>query len=447
MISCVEYPRVLILAIGRVNESDPSNNGLLLRNLFEGWPRERLGQIYSSGDLGDPGFFGHYYSLRHSDRSLGKLFFALRRVRNSTADASPPTELTSNVNRYTAVTLVRAAKRILLEQGLHELLFRPKISVEMATWLDDFRPDIVLCQGYSLAFARLPMIIAERLKIPIAYYPTDDWPSDLYRTASRTFLNNIVRAQVQRVATGLVASATLRIAFNEYMQAAYRKRYGVPFHVLRHGDHARRFEDVAARRETAAHIPRRHFLIIGAGVFDRHRYPLIRDISDACDLLRAAGLEVRVRLYPVNRVVLPTPVHRNVEILPCPAHAELVSALACADALWLPERFDDTSSDIGCSISSKAPLFMYSNRPIIVYAHPETGVAKYSRQENWAICVDKRDVRALAAAIMRVLTDETYRSELVRRAAGVALKNHNLSTIQSQFRTLIAECAQVARSY
>lgn len=57
------YPRVLIVALGCINADDNANNGLLLRNLFVGWPGESLAQIYSCGGNGNKGFFGHYCRL------------------------------------------------------------------------------------------------------------------------------------------------------------------------------------------------------------------------------------------------------------------------------------------------------------------------------------------------------------------------------------------------
>lgn len=40
MVEDSKYPRVLVATLGRINAVDSFNNGLLLRNLFGGWPRE-----------------------------------------------------------------------------------------------------------------------------------------------------------------------------------------------------------------------------------------------------------------------------------------------------------------------------------------------------------------------------------------------------------------------
>ena len=75
MLEGIKYPKILVLAMGRINQKDTSNNGLLLRNLFAGFPKENLAQIYSGGNNSDQGFFSRYYCLDEKDRFFGKIFF------------------------------------------------------------------------------------------------------------------------------------------------------------------------------------------------------------------------------------------------------------------------------------------------------------------------------------------------------------------------------------
>ena len=88
----MKQPRVLVISIGRINASDTTNNGLLLRNLFgTSLPKENIAQLYSSGNNGDTGFFGHYYQLQNCDRVLGSLFYKLKEN-----TISPPLTATNN---------------------------------------------------------------------------------------------------------------------------------------------------------------------------------------------------------------------------------------------------------------------------------------------------------------------------------------------------------------
>ena len=108
-----------------------------------------------------------------------------------------------------------------------------------------------------------------------------------------------------------------------------------------------------------------------------------------------------------------------------------------ADILFLPERFDETAQGIRLSISSKAHLFMFSGKPIIVYSDPVTGIVRYATEDGWAAVVDRRDPGLLADTIERLFKDDVYRQQLIAGARSTAEKNHNLTTIRSSFFKLI----------
>ncbi len=71
------HKKVCIITSGRINKSDTTNNGLLLRSLFNTWPKEKISQIYNSGSNNDEGFGGAYYKLGENDRRFGWLYSIL----------------------------------------------------------------------------------------------------------------------------------------------------------------------------------------------------------------------------------------------------------------------------------------------------------------------------------------------------------------------------------
>lgn len=431
-------PRVLVVNGGRINTADTANNGLLLRNLFATWPRESLAQIFSSGDNGDAGFFGHYYQMGYRDRCFGKLFYYLkfygkgRHLTNSGAYSTG-----SSVRETTGRSL---SGRFFLDTGIYELLFRPHFSHGMLDWVRDFQPDVIFAQGYNLTFTWLPIMLAHRFRLPLVYYPTDDWVAS-YPTVSTNWvpvLSWLAHRIAAAAAHELVDRATVRLAFNRYMQKEYNHRYAKEFSVLMHGDDATRYARALPRRLVSDGV----YSIVSTGYFDHHRWPLVCDLEYACAQLAAKGLHVRAFVYLVNEtneVRSWAKGFRYVTLMPCPLHEDLVAVLRGADILFLPERFDDTVKSIGCSISTKAHLFMFSGRPIIVYASPETGVARYAKEERWAAVVEREDPCLLAETIERLLTDSGACRNLILAAGDCALRNHDISEIRTRFRALLDE--------
>jgi glycosyltransferase involved in cell wall biosynthesis len=429
-------PRVLVVALGRINAADTANNGLLLRNIFGGWPRENLAQIYSSGDNGDDGFFGRYYQLGATDRRLGKFFYRMKAEALAENDTNNAGELqVAGVSTPAKSFSIKSSlKRYVVDSGIYEMIFYPCISKSMIAWIQDFQPDIIFAQGYRLTFAWLPVRLAKRLRLPLSYYPTDDWPNYEYRSGNGgiPLLSRLIHHSVAASACRLVEASTVRLAFNRYMQEEYRNRYKSEFTVLMHGDDLSRYQSVKLRRNVSPEV----CWIVATGVFNEYRLPLLRDLDDACDLLNKKGLHVRTTVFPVNKISDATE-FRYINIEPCPSHDELVPILKGADILFLLERFDEKASGIHLSVSSKAHLFMFSERPIIVYSDPVTGITRYATEEGWAAVVDRRDPKLLAEVIEKLITDESYRRELISSAQSTAGKNHDLETIRASFRQLM----------
>jgi glycosyltransferase involved in cell wall biosynthesis len=437
--SAARDPKVLILALGRINAADTANNGLLLRNLFGALPREALAQIYSSGDNGDQGFFGHYYRLGPKDRRLGTKFYKLKAdVLNEMVSGAEGHDASAVAPGKSAV-FKSVLKRLIVETGFYELIFRPRLSAKMLAWVREFKPDMIFSQGYNLTFAWLPVMLSKRFNLPIAYYPTDDWPNTEYRIGSQNLpvISYLMNRMVDRASRDLVAASSVRLAFNRYMQEEYLSRYNREFKVLMHGDDPQRFEAAAPIRLV---LPDEVW-IVTTGIFNSNRLPLLDDLDAACSILERQGFKVRATVFPVNELSKgETSRFSYIEFASCPDHNTMPAILKGADILFLPERFDETAPGIRMSVSTKAHLFMFSGTPTVVYSDPVTGIAKYAMEDSWAIVVGKRDIHELADAFKRLIVDDIYRKRIVANAAQIAAEQHNLASIQLLFKQMIQRC-------
>lgn len=439
----MNYPRVLVTVIGRINKADTTNNGLLLRNLFGRWPRENLAQIFSGGDNGDRGFFGHYYCLGVNDRRLDSLFFKLKtEAQREFSDIDNSMSSTGRKGFFMKI-FNSLGKRLMINSGLYELIFRPQISHEMQAWVKEFKPDIIFTQGYNLAFTWLPMMLARRFPVPIVFFPGDDWPAYLYHPpyCVSAIVSRLAHYAVMTSSRKLVQIAAVRLANSPYMREEYLKRYGQEFTVLMLGDDFKRTEAIPPLRLAE---PSRCWIVC-TGDFDRHRLPLLSDLNQACEILHGKGYHIHATVFAVNQM---SEIFENsfqyLDFQPCPPHDGLMAVLRGADFLFLPERFDETSKLIKVSISTKAHLFMFAGKPIIVYSDPETGIVRYAKEEGWAAVIDSRDPLLLAQTLERLITDGDDRQQLIAGARRTALKNHHLPSIQNAFYDML--CSPVLDS-
>lgn len=431
MSEALDYPRVLLVLTSKVKAADQTN--LLIRTEFGAWPRERLAQIHSTADPpGHGDFCGRYYQLRGSDRAFWRLFQILRAPVFSLLAPNPIAEprVAGAHSRWRSGG-GRAIRRMadwLVHSGLWEICFPLRLSENLIRFVEEFRPDLVYCQGYTIGFATLPRLIADRFDVPICFQVTDDWPSSVYRVSP-------VRWLLRRRARQLIRQATVRLAFGAKMREAYERRYRVPFEVSYHLDDPDRFG--AERSEPKNPIP----TIVYVGGLGHRRYEAIQDLSAAVSALADRIGPVRIRVFgdgiPHDA---PTGLRQTAHVTfePMPAHHDVPDCLACADALFLPESFTERRSAIEYSISTKAHLYMASRRPILVYGPPYSGVVDYASSEKWGVVVTRRDRGILIAGLETVLRDAAATKMCDRRAAECFRRNHDLETGRARFRRLLS---------
>lgn len=423
----MKYPKILFVTLARVNAGDAANNGMFLRNLFADWPRENTAQIYSSGDNGDIGFFGNYYEIGANDRQLGSLFYKLKKGEKYHVEKN--TSIINNIKIKTGI-LSRfrcKIKRILIDTGLYELIFRPKISNELKLWTENFQPDIILAQGYNLTFTWLPLLLRNITDSKIAFLTTDDWPTYLYsgRLGEPTLFRWLVRPVVKSATYRLLAAVDAPFAFGQAMTEEYKLRYGKKFLTFNHVDNQLRFDKAEPYRIHSPHI----ITIIAIGNFNRFRWPLLIDVSEACGVLQSQGINVRLLVLtssidPEGTSALALASY--VDVLPDPGNDLLPSYLKGADILLLAEGFDQGFvSAIKLSVSSKAHLFMFSRRPIIVYSHFDTGVAQYANAYGWAKLVIRRNIKDLVDAFKKLIKDKKYTRLQLAKADKAVSKFHS----------------------
>lgn len=441
------FPKVLICSLTRINKADMVSNNLLLRNLFADWPRERLAQIYSGGSNDDEGFCDHQYQIGSQDRRFGKLFFKLKReyfdaalTAFSSESVCAATRRSSQANR-----LKQRAGRYLIDSGLYELLFKLQPSQRLVDWSEAFDPDIILAQGYNISFTLLPVLLKKQLKIPLTYYCSDDWPSYLYssREGIRAITAPLMRRIVDRSTKRLLRATDVPFCFNDMMGEEYARRYGKPFTTLMHCDDPERFRLAEAIRLYPPEVKS----IIAAGAFDDSRWPLLLDLEEACQRLNDIGI-------PTRATVLTTRITeegyrrikscRFVALRDDPGHELLPSYLKGADLLYLAETFDPFfAQGYRYSISTKAHLFMLSQRPILVYGHPVNGLVNYARREGWACVIDQRNIDMLEDSLRSLLLDNEQREEKIQVAGAVAMRNNDCAKVRALLRAeLISYCSK-----
>ncbi len=431
-----QYPRVLIVLMSKVKADDPCN--LLIRMQFGEWPKERLAQIHSnSNPKGNGEFCGHYYQINRYDRYFGKIFQRIRGKLINMSEMNKIESININLSKNIKYNFVVKFKKIfadiVINSGLWELIFTVRISKDMMRFINEFRPNLIYCQGYSLGFTRLPIIINKKYKIPICFQTTDDWPTYTYNSF-------IMRMLIRKTAKKLIYHSTIRMAFGEKMQQLYQRRYGMDFLLTYHLDEHSRFQKNENNRSEQLWI-NDEISIIYTGSLGHHRFEGIHDLIKVIKSLNKENLiNIKINIYctgiPKN---IPIEIISSLEVKfhNLPSHNDLPCVLNSASILFLTESFSVRPEEIEYAISSKAHLYMMSSKPIIVYGPAYSGSVDYAIKGGWAQVVTKRDENLLKIALLSILYDHKRNAEMKKKAFMIINSNHDLTVGRKIFKTMI----------
>lgn len=424
-----------MIGIERINFKDNSNNGLLLRNLFSNWPKDHTAQVFSYNDNGDDGFFGSYFRVGKKERLLGFIFFKLKQheIPKNTYDVGG---LKRNKKAPNAIIyLKRLFKRLLIETGISELIFRPRISKEMKIWIDAFNPEYIFVQGYGLYYCWLALAIKKLTKAKLVFLTTDDWPTYLYAgvNGELRLFSWFVRPIVDRLMHKLISEVDTTFAFHQPMADEYKKRYNRKFITLSHADDPARFTTAIPKR----YHDENTISIVVAGYFNGSRWPLLLDVNECCRRLTNEKIPTRILVIASgieDEGRLAIEKAEYIDIIDDPGNDILPQYLNGANINLLIEDLDPVRSKaINLSVSSKSHLFMFSQRPIIVYAHANTGVARYAEEYGWAKVVNVRDISLLSNEIQLLITDKELQSKLIQKSKETYTQFHLKTENQALF--------------
>lgn len=421
------FPRILFVTLIKAKEKDSVN--LLFRTQFAGWPKECMAQIYSSDPAGSGEFFGRYYRMQAQDRWCGRFFRFLRSGVSSMVameSMAAPSHPSGRLRRWLKVAKAKVGN-LMVESGIWEIIFYPRVSTQMEQFVRDFRPDIIYWSGYLLTFVALPDEISRRFGVSLCFQTLEDWPAYKYRWSPAGFL-------LRRLSRRLIVRSAIRLAFGDKMKALYEKRYRVPFQTTYHIDDPARFAQQTSKNSSAV----KRIIYSGSLVLNRHES--IGDMTRAMAILAGQGIETELLVYcsgippEVDEEVRSNP---RVKFLPMPSHSELGRVLAQGDVLYLPEAFSVGEDRLGLAISTKCHLYMMARRPILVYGPSYAGTVEYAMRRNWARVVTRRDPQLLSKHLHALLSGGTDVGELVQVAMACFHENHDISQNSERIRSLL----------
>jgi glycosyltransferase involved in cell wall biosynthesis len=332
------------------------------------------------------------------------------------------------------------ASRLVFGDGIPR---RFRMSDELASWLHEFRPELIYGFLGSMAQIRVTEALATQFQLPLAIHIMDDWPAVIYRSG---LMGPLLRRTVMGEFRALLDRASLRLGICEDMCVDYRERFGFEFHAFHNAVDMAQWRK-GSRRSWANRSP---FVVRYAGsILEEAQQNALRDICVAVGNLRREGQAVEMLIHSPakQRAYLSEFSSNGVHLYDSPEPDSIVELLASADLLVLPFNFEDHSAVyLRLSMPTKIPAYMASSTPILVYGPDSIAPVRYAMREQWARVVNRPGVPGVQTAIKNLIADPALRETYARRAMAVAADRHDAVRVRVEFQSMLSAAAQLVRA-
>jgi len=435
-------PKVLI-----INQPFNKNTGggITLSNLFCNWERKNLAVAclgYLLTEKMDPTPCNTYYQLGSKER---KWNFPLGLFSRKYYSGPINIDDRENNNNNNKVVVERSKFRVKLILdyivpifdyiGISHFQAKTSLSSSFCRWLDDIDPDVYYMQAETRESIHFCNEIIKYKKRPIIFHMMDDWPSLI---GVKGPMKNYWERKIDREFRHLLNKADLLMGISEYMCEEYKNRYGrnfVTFHNpinLNFWKKAQRNDYQLSKNPTILYAGR-----IGLGI-DKS----LRNIAEA---VKRVNIELDTDIkFIIQAIQAPKWINSftNVKHQHFVGYEDLPRVFAQADVLILPYDFSpESQSYIKYSMPTKAPEYMASGTPIIIYAPQDTALVKYAEKYNWAAVVTENSVAVLTEKLKNLFLDRSLRKQIAKAAKNIAETRHDSNLVAREFEQMILTTA------
>jgi glycosyltransferase involved in cell wall biosynthesis len=413
------FPKVVVLCDEPINKV--SGGGVTMGNLFRGWPKDRLGQVFAHHRFEiDTDICENY--LRLGDHKMPGRDLVPKQVRR----------MRKLVKRLRGI--IRPGFRVDYERVLH--------------WVRQFEPDLIYAQptAYPMYTWWVPRWLSRDLDIPLVNHVMDDWPTELrhdwwpiYRQILTPFLRNQLHHLFEAASSNLAICQQMAQIFSERYETQF-----LPFHnVIDLEEWKEPKADYAVQGDA--------FRLVYLGALDGRQVHSLRDVAKLISSLAEEGIEITLTVYTGQ--MYKDIYHKQLGEMKGVSHGgriarkDLCACLASADLLVLPVSFAERGVVAGrLSMPTKVPEYMASGSPILVYAPRQVPPAEYARREGWGYLVDQRNQSALKQAIYKLMHTRELRAKLGKQGRELAIQNHDAKIVREDFRLLLRTMVEKVRT-
>lgn len=434
----MSLPKVLIIGQPFNNNS---GGGITQANLFTGWDKDKLAVVCTAHMFNNLNseICDTYYLLGNEEYKWMFPFNLLQRkvssggikINNIQSEKSAQPETVSFRSK-----LINNYFYPFLEYiGLIHCISEIKMSDKLCKWIQEYKPDVIYAQASSRESVLFCSLMHSYINKPMIFHVMDDWPSTISQKGP---FKNYWHKRIDKELRILINKCAVLLSISHDMADEYKKRYGKNFTTFHNPiviefwkSHQRTTYDLKDSPEIL------YAGRIGPG------------IQSCLEFMAKAVDHTNSKFKKSVRFILQTKDkpdwignYKCVHHKPLVPYSDLPKVFGEADFLYLPYDFSEASIKfIKYSMPTKAPEYMMSGTPVIIFAPAETALVKDAQRGNWAKVITENDIDVLSETINQLLCDKELRKKITANAIQIAEHNYNSVKIRNNFKEIISDLA------
>jgi glycosyltransferase involved in cell wall biosynthesis len=422
-----QYPKLLIISH---NLYDINNNiGKTLVSLLNGWPKDRIAEIYFRNDPPSFNYCSQYYCI--TDKEVLKSVVSLHTIKaGSVVSKSDELKCSSAENKLYAFGNHRHPSVSLVRDYMWNMgNWKTK---ELRNWiLNTVKPDLILFvpNEYCLAY-KVALYVASLVNKPIVPFYMDD---TFYFNVHTGIIDSFRRKQIRTLATKIHTYSKSILTICDYMSDVYEKHFKKQCYAF--------MNSVEISEPRGAKRLEEQVLLTYMGNLHSNRWKSLVEIGKALESIeKEKGIHCIVNIYSTSYLEEAmkdafNSVHTLNYVGNIP-FSQLRAKRAESDILLHVEAFDKRSVDsLMLSLATRIPEYLSTGVPIFAYGPACLSTMRYLTNFDLAqVCYDKEDI---VNQLSVLLSDENRRNDLALRGFERAKTYHDRKKVSAHFQEIL----------
>lgn len=433
----MEYPKVLIVSHNPF--SDVQNNGKTLTAFFEGWPKDKIAQLYLTTDIPDFSVCDNFYRI--TDIDILKQFFKKQEFGHKINKENILVNEKENLQKNKLYMIVRSLflKRIPFMSCLRNLSWKyvkPWNNIGFNKWIDDYKPDIVFFQSSNM-YSVFDMVnyICNKYKTKLYMETTDDYVTKHF---SLDIFYHIDINKLIKKYKMLVHKSEYVFPIGDKMAIEYKNRFGGKYKV------AMNSIDTTNKVTPYETMNNKVIRLLYTGNLGLNRWKSLQKIGKVLSKLNKDEVKAKLDIYSLNKpskkVLEKINIKNSSEYKGALNSEELIIERNNSDILLHVESFDRKNKYITrLSISTKIPECLLAERCLLVFGPSEIASVQYVKNNQIGMVIDTNIKKDIEKKINFIINSREDRIRYIKNGKRIAMKRHNFSYNKKMIQETIME--------